>query len=541
MKKNTIQNILTLLVVFALSSSALAQLPTTGDWRNRLGKRNPQEAERLYSEFFSPSSPINSGAPFTARSYEVLTRLRALAPYFSYSLYNGYLFEETQSNPNPMFQQLLDGEKDMSIKMMYVQDILDIHNRLVNNRDSINALRQTDANTRGREMSEALARIKYAHAYYKFMGNPAYYPAKLYNAEEAYKNYRSAFKLMLEQNNDISDEIEGNYLYEYFNTCYDLYKSDNEKYYTQFLEDYLEIVETCDNLLIPYYDVPDSIRLQDRKYTGFRGYRDGFADIPGSGIINMFRASGAATPEHLDAFYSAHLDENRKDADYLNKAIHLMMQNNATSTEAFYNYCEASYQIKPTFENCIGCALLASSMKQRQEMVNYYLEAKKWAQTDLQRGLVSYWIGTATSYGRPAKGTPEYEVWEKDVRISNTNLEDVLRYESELRKSTSLDIREYPAIASFYLGMNNYRLGGALVSIPSCNQAITYLEKSKKLGLTKLDADDMIANVRNTIRTINSNNAAAKKNDPRAAQRQKAYDEWRRKQQEEDAFWKAGR
>ena len=79
-----------------------------------------------------------------------------------------------------------------------------------------------------------------------FAHDPKYYPAHLYDKEKAYNLYKEAFKEFLASKGDQGKELHAYYVREYYTACEDLYRSDEEKYYEQFLSDYQEIVQVCD-------------------------------------------------------------------------------------------------------------------------------------------------------------------------------------------------------------------------------------------------------------------------------------------------------
>lgn len=537
------------ILLMACSTVALcsAQLPAEGDWRDRLGIIDQQKVKELYPFVFSKTSPINGGTDtLDTEFYIKIKQLMSLAPYSDYYYYSGNLYEY----PNSMYKLMLDRTSDPAVKVMLVEDVIEHGKMYVDHLDSINVIRELNSGTKGNPLTMSLAKIKRAHYNYKFAHDPKYYPQHLYDKKKAYELYREAFKDFLAAKDEQGGtELEAYYVMEYFKTCYDMYKTDEEKYYEQFLTDYQEIVQVCDKLLIPYYDIPDSIKEKDILYNGYNYWtnaRKG-GEVKDDGIKALFAASGAAAPERLSAYYENRLNENRRDSAYLNKAISLMNENNCTQTEAFFSYCEASNAIAPTYLNCIGCAFASRAYKMRDEMIKYFLAAQKLATNDLQRGLIAYQIGCETNFQRPkdangknlGKDTPEYEEWTKNIMLSAANLKQVLQYQEAFRNSPSIAVRKIPATAAWQLGLAYYRMASIEQSSKECGQAITYIEMAMKASPQdyNTNAQDMIDNINSVRAQYIERENRINRNAKQRAELQRRYDEYMKKKKAEEDFW----
>lgn len=541
------------LIVLSSVMLCQAQLPAEKSWEKRLGTVNPQKAEKLFREIFSGESllTVNTTAPISIDYYLKVKQLITLAPYSDYYYYSGLLYENsTTKDSTCMYPRMLNSIADPAIKMMLVDDVVEQGKRFVDNLDSINVLRELNIGTKGNPLTMPLAKIKRAHYNYKFAHDPKYYPAHLYDKAKAYELYREAFKEFLAAKDEQGGaELEAYYVMEYYKTCEDLYKTDEERYYEQFLTDYQEIVQVCDKLLIPYYDIPDTIKNNERypEYTLYRGYnywtnakKGGI--IQDDGIKALFAASGAATPERLSSYYENKLKENRRDSAYLNRAINLMNENNCTQTEAFFSYCEASYAIKPTYLNCIGCAFASKKYKMRGEMIKYFLEAQKLATTDLQRGIIAFKIGDEANSLQPtdANGkilgteTPEYKEWKENIMLSYANLKQVLDYQDAFKVSPSIEIRKLPAVAAYKLGQVCYRMSAIDYSSKVCDEAIVYMNMAKEASLDyKNSAEEYIT------KEITPRRDRFKKRENEIKRNAKQLAEWKRQQAEQDAKKKA--
>lgn len=572
-----IKLLVSFLFLCALISNA--QLPDKGDWTSRLGSdpKKATEAKEMYRQIFlskeSPAVKGNETMTVGMDFYERFKRLDNIAPFCTYYWYNGHLFEEKDNLESKrveksVFQRMLDSIPDPAVKVIVVDDILNVASRFVNDLDSINVVRNNRDTTQKAfddTLSIPVAISKYAHLYYKYAGNPKYYPTNLYDKEKARENYREAFKIFREQNMSSGRELEAFYVYEYYEACEDLYLSDTEKYYEQFLEDYIEIVKTCDNLLIPYYNVPDSIKndVNNLAYSTYQSYNN-FTNniqinpITGEEILPIkyrFKLCGAATPERLRDFYASRLDSHINDTTFLEHALHLMTENGAMDNSTFFDYCRASYKLRPTYENCIGMG-----MSVRQDDVNkmrdYYLEALHNADTPEKKVIVYYMIGLST-YSSPInyinnvrrdantlrlKVKDGYEDWEAEMEIGNANLANVIALADEIKDSRSMEIRDYPARAYYMIG-TNLRWKGYVDYSPSIlEEAKSNIQMAETLGIKARSITEKIGvNIPSVLSFIDKHSEEARniRNKSRGADvDQSAYREYLRKKRIEESFWK---
>ena len=528
---------------------SFAQLPEKGDWHSRVGIKDPAAVETLMKAVFSsplyknPSSKLSSADYINF--YAAFKKLTDLAPYADYTFYSGTL-SEVQVDNKTIYDRLLLSFPDTAMRLLILEDIIALGHNMVDHLDSINVVRNNSVNnlkSKDDTLSLPVAMVKYAHLYYKYEGNKNYCPERMYDRVQARENYAAAFKLMREKNIDPGNEIEGVYVNEYYRTCEDLYRSDEDKYYEQFLQDYLDIVQTCDNLLIPYYNVPDSLKNDpaNTQYRQFQSYNY-YTNHPAEGVKALFKNSGAS--ERLNDYYLDQLKSHRKDNDYLNKAIYILLENGCANTEAFFSYCEASYAIKPTYLNCFGSALASKKYNMRQDMIKYFQEAYKLAENDLQRGTMAYQIGMAMNVPRPVdpatkknypKGSPEYTEWENNMMLASANLKQVIALQEVFQNSSSIDVRKYPADAAYALAQNMYRLVSSAMSVEVCDEAMQYAQLAMSAAPDKYNANaesliNNITNARAQIATLNKEQKAYEK-------RKKEYEAYLKKKKAEEDFW----
>ena len=544
--KKTLTILISTLAVLVVN----AQMPESSDFKTRLGTKDPAKAQELVRKIFNddkaPMKRGNERIPVTRDFYRDIKELTTLAPFCTYSLYHDALY---YGETSPL-TRLMDSIPDPAAKMVILEDFLHLGHNFIDNLDSINLLRKYEAvGDAKKPLSPPVGMIKYAHMYYQLARNPKYLPTQLYDKTEARDNYHNAFKRLRELNIDPGTEVEGYYISEYYKACEDLFRTDEDRYYVQFLEDYQELVKVCDNLLIPYYDIPDSIKLNlnDPEYRMFNSYNY-WTNHPTQGIKALFKNSGAATPERLNEYFLAHFDEHKTDTAYLNNAITMLSENEAMQTKAFYDYCRISHKVQPTYLNCIGNALFCKEGEMYDDMVNYYQEALDLADNNLQKGLIAYQIGTHTNAKRPKdmitgkdvqKGSIEFNDWSANLMRAMANLRTVLEVQDAFRTSTSTAIRAIPSHASYQLGLALYRYFGVLQDINLLNEAISYIQMAKQANPTayNTNADGMINNINNTRQKL----LAANRNAAQLKKQHEEYQAYLRKKAEEEAFWKGGK
>ena len=485
------------------------------------------------------------------------------APFGSYYLYNGDFTESKDwLKGKSVYETMLDSISDPAMRAVFINSILSLGHNFIDNLDSINVIRDEVVKKQDENdtISVPLGMIKYAHLYYKYAGNPTYYPANLYDKEKARENFASAFRMLREKNIDAGSELEAFYVSEYYDVCEDLYQSDKEKYFEQFLDDYLQITQTCDKLLIPFYEVPDSIKYysSEPQYQKFRDYNNvaNNRQVPAPGdtiepIKIRFKLSGAANIENLDKYYASRLDDHKTDTAFLERAVHLMTESGAMGSPIHIDYCSASYEIKHNFENSLGMGMNADDIQKKRE---YYLEALKYADTPEKKLLVFYLIAEST-FSNPQSllsGKTRdsktlrlncdsvYDKWEAEMEICNGTLSNIIALSAEAYNSPSLTIRDYPARACYMLGYNLRWKGYVDNNVALLKDAKAYIEKSQELGIVATNIGGIGVNAPSVVsfidKQITAAEARAKKYKADKAA-QAAYEAYLKKKKAEEDFW----
>lgn len=453
-----------------------AQLPEKGDWRTRVGVKDPKRVAELMQDVFNKppySDPdVELDSLGYVNFYRSFSQLIDIAPYADYAFYNG-AFSERQRYPGTpkfvkddisIYDRLLKNiSDDPAVKMVLMDDILTIGRNFVDNLDSVNIVRNngaTNLKSADDTLSLPVAMTQYAHLYYKYAGNPEYYPAHLYDKVQARENYRNAFQLLVKNNIEPGDELQAVFLNEYYRTCEQLFKTSEEFYFEQFLHDYLEIVQSCDNLLIPFYDVPDSIKNNENNelYRNYQGYNY-WTNHDTEGIKALFANSGALSIERINNYYLAKLPEHKSDHEYMERALYVMSELKASRTQAYYDYSVASYAIKPTYLNCLGCAFLSWNKNSLTEMDNFCSQAVDLAPDSLHKGLVYYYTAIeieprSIKMKRVNKqivpvDSIEYGKWDFEMTIARNYIDKMMDFSSSFLNSNKIEHREYPKRISY--------------------------------------------------------------------------------------------
>lgn len=516
------KGIIVALLLFVAVMDCHAQLPEKGDYRSRVGIKAPGQVQSLVSAVFErppykdPFAPLDS--TWYMDFYENFKKLTDYAPYADYAFYSG-AFSETQRyidqnkkaqfvpDGTSIYERLIEAMPDTAMKMVVVEDILALGRKLIDNLDSINVVRNNrDATVKAADdtLSLPVAMTKYAHLYYKYAGNPKYYPAHMYDKVQARENYRKAFRMLVDNNIDPGSELEGFYVDEYYKTCEELFKSDEEKYYEQFLGDYLEILQTCDNLLIPFYDIPDSIKYfsSEPKYKKFIEY-DNIVNkrrVPAPGdtiepLEKRFVLSGAAASERISEYFLSMLPSHRKNHEYMERALYVMRELKADRTNAYYKYSETSYAIKPTYLNCLGCAFSYWEKDSLEKMDEFCALADSLAPDSLSKGLVHYYTAMEIvprqmkmkrSEGKiiPMDAL-EYQTWDYEMTLANNYINKMMELSGTFAKSPKIEQREYPRKAAF-------RFYDIQRMIGRTKFETTYIKEAKKYIQMYASAEELI-------------------------------------------------
>lgn len=507
---------ISLVVLLFISVVAMAQYEKT-TVKDRLGSgREGEKNLTIYNQYVEAYTKQN-----WKDCYRPWRELMDRAPYctFNLSYYGsgGYVIRE-----------LIKQEPDSIHKYMYFKDLMRMMDFAIKNYKSLNSVEPEQHKNVTYTKSKLLCWK--AHFYYEEGKN---IPEKAYKKDVAYQNYVDAFKELRSQNlvADAQNDMEIiNYMTEYYKTCEDLYLTDKDKYLEQFLTDYVSCLETCDKMM-GLYQESDSMLYA-------------YAAAVRNNVQVFFQQTGAGATDNLVKFYTPRVQENKKNIDFLNNAVHLMFANNCIGEEVFYDACEAANMIKPNYENCIGMGLLTLNVEEdRDAAKEYFDKARGLAQTANEHYLASKF--TADAVGKTPQ--PQRNDGEDNASL-NARLEqwrNLLRG-ALIYYNEALDYAQQAAIQGQYLSEVYY-------SMADCyRKTLDYVPAKECLQQTKvcyaLFSDERYNSMEAAIQ---SGLQRKEESDARMRAQLKAKAQWdaynarlaeaERKRKAEEAFWKGGK
>lgn len=343
-----------------------------------------------------------------------------------------------------MLRYLMYHEKDAAAKLTYFDDLMWLSDFRIQHLDELNNLPDW-----GPTKKSTLGDVKTWKAHFYYTEGRAL-PPTVYDKLTAYNLFADAMKTVREQKSVNGTEVEPYLLREFFNTCYDLYKSDPERYKVQFLSDYLDCASTCKRL----YEDAETEQQFGYYYNIF---------YPNGGIKSIFEETGVANPDSLDAYFRRHFEANKHDLDYVNTAIALMAQNGCMpsidANMCIEQYAEVAYA-HPEKMNYFSALAYGMKMnkeavfltdsaarhQKRIEMRTAFEKAFEYAPTNSDKAEVSLQIGKALNQELDetlAGNVDEVERWESDMIGVIKYYEDAITYDAD----------HYAVVANYNLGL----------------------------------------------------------------------------------------
>ena len=143
----------------------------------------------------------------------------------------------------------------------------------------------------------------------------------------------------------------------YFQMLEKQYQQNVEANRANFIEEYLRMGEILDT----------RIAQADKQQANYQVVRNN--------IDQIFSASGAADCQTLENVFAAKVEENKDNADALNKIIKIFRKAGCKESEVYFAASLYSHKLNPTAETAAGCASQAIKQKNYAEAVAFYNEA----------------------------------------------------------------------------------------------------------------------------------------------------------------------
>ncbi|MCF0188187.1 MAG: tetratricopeptide repeat protein [Bacteroidaceae bacterium] len=379
-----------------------------------------------------------------------------------------------------MLSQLITSEQDAAKKAEYFKELMWLYDTRLENLAALNSWQTKDKN------KSTEGDVLVLKAYYYSMHGPACESA--YSLEKAYGMFNDAIESVRTKG---GKDVPYYALDTYMRVSYALYKTDNNKYREQFLQDYLSCREVCELMLEQAKVETDQAKAQKIVTT-----YDPVLQLCDA----LFAESGAGDREQIIAIFTPKVEENKGNITYLKKALTLMAENNCDDTDCYYAAAEYAYQLEPTYESAIGTAQKLTLDGNHAAAAERYNKAIELASSDKTRGTIALKVATAMSKS-------------KDFNAAYAWLEKAVGYSSDLTGRASLQKAQYLA-----------RQEKHDAAIAACDEAsaadITLQGPAQRLK-------DQLIRVKAQIAEYNRSKAE--------------YDAAKRKQQEEEDFWNKGR
>ena len=167
---------------------------------------------------------------------------------------------------------------------------------------------------------------------------------------------------------------------------YDIYKADST-HAEKFINDFNKISKILDN--ISKSETPNASTAAELK----------------TNIEYLFVTSGVAKCEKLDEIYSAAVDKNISDMEYLNSVISMYRRAGCTESEIYFKAAVAVHKDQPSVESARACGAMSYKKGEYNQSITFYREAialsnDKEEQADLNYAVAQIYYKDMNNYPR---------------------------------------------------------------------------------------------------------------------------------------------
>jgi len=245
-----------------------------------------------------------------------------------------------------IFRELYRNEQDAQKKQEYFDKMMAIYDQRLANLDALNSFATPKTfTTRGNIVSRK------AFDYYSCCPNM--------DNETAYKLFRSGI-------DDMGMNTDGYIIYGFIECSYNRYMSDkeNDQKRTDFINDFLECNDICDNLLdqAKEYAESDSVKAM-QIVNAYLPTKDRCGEL--------FVTSEAADCGILERIYAKGIEENKDNVEYLDAVLKVMEWFKCADSEVYFKASDLAYAIKPTPRAAIAKATRLTELKRDAEAIKY--------------------------------------------------------------------------------------------------------------------------------------------------------------------------
>lgn len=283
-----------------------------------------------------------------------------------------------------MFEQLIQKETDAEKKKEYFDKLMAIYDKRLANLDALNSFATPKTtSTKGNII------CRKAYDYYNFC------PAM--KNEEAYKMFKEGIQ-------DMGPNTEGFVLWSFIACSYQRFMANKENIdiRQQFIEDYMLTNDICDRLLDQAKEFPSQVIPADTTSEDSTKWVEQVILAPeAQTIINnyqpvqfsandLFVKSGAADCEALERIYSAQVEANKTNLEYLNAVLAILNNFECDKSNIYYVAADYAYQINKTPQAAIGKASRLLKEDNVDGAIQYFDEAISLESDDAKKAKYSY-------------------------------------------------------------------------------------------------------------------------------------------------------
>lgn len=236
------------------------------------------------------------------------------------------------------------------------------------------------------------------------------------------------------------------------------YKSDPEKYATDYISDYQAVS------MILGEQGADAANKNKIRALETKDYVD-----------QMFAQSGAASCDKLDEIFGPIVQDNLSNLDMLNKIMGMFRRVKCTESENYFAAAAAAHKLEPTSESAAGCAKMCMKKGDYKGAVTYYEQAIELCPEDDKEDRADYLFNIAYIYY---------------IRIPSYPLSrQYLRRSLELQANQG---RCYLLMGLLYAGSQPYGEGMAAAKAAILNKSVYWaaVDKFQKAKMVDPDVAD---------------------------------------------------
>lgn len=285
-----------------------------------------------------------------------------------------------------MFETLVQQETDAEKKQEYFNKLMNIYDKRLENLDALNSFAtKKTTSTRGNII------CRKAYDYY-------YFCPKMDN--------NTAYKMFKEGIDDMGPNTEAFVLFGFIECSYNRYmmNKDNIDVRQEFIQDYMTTNDICDRLLdqakeFPSETIPadpdseDSTKWVEQVILSPEAQKIVDAYQPTQAKANeLFVSSGAADCDALEKIYSAQVEANKTNLQYLNAVLTILNNFDCEKSNIYYVAADYAYQINKTPQAAIGKASKLLKEGNENEAIKYFDEAIGLETDEAKKAKYSYII-----------------------------------------------------------------------------------------------------------------------------------------------------